>query len=100
MKTKYNMTKIDKGAIRFVFVTRGRSKPFSQNEIDDFFNSNVEPISIKKNTFRLSDNRNHRVMFMNDLKRGLDFCSEKYGVTQEEIVAEANRVGLYTNFGG
>ena len=94
MKVKYNMNVVDKGAIRFVFVTRGRAKPFDDIEVEEFFAEtdesrfNVE----KKNPFRIPNDRNRRVMFMNDLKRGIQFCVDKYGATQEEIIAEANRI--------
>ena len=101
--TKYNMTKVDKGAIRFVFVTRGRSKAFDQFEIDEFFSESTEVTEAKvteaKVAFKIPDDRNRHIMFLKDLKMGLEFCEKKYGVTRDEIIVEANRVAPYLNPG-
>jgi len=92
----YNIKKIDKGAVRFVFVTRGRAKPFSDSEIEDFFSDKAEIISTP---FRIPDNRARKIMFLKDLKMGVAFCMNKYNATQEQIISEANRVAPYHSSG-
>lgn len=86
------MVKVDKGAIRFVFVTRGKSKPFSKEEIDDFFELKSDR---EKRWAGIPDTKPRKIMFLKDLKMGVDFCVGKYGATKEEIVAEAQRIAPF-----
>ncbi len=73
----------------YVFVTRGRSKPFSDNEIADYFGE--EPVA-KENEWRIPDTRERLKMFMNDLKKGVKFTAEKYVRPETDIVREARRL--------
>jgi hypothetical protein len=94
------MTKVDKGAIRFVFVTRGRSKSFDQNEIDEFFSNTAEVEATEaKPSFKIPDTKQRKAMFLSDLRLGIKHCVSKYGATQEEIIAEANRIAPYQRLG-
>jgi hypothetical protein len=94
---KYNTVKKDVGAIRFVFVTRGKAKPFSDEEIKAFFDDVTSPI--EKRWAGIPDTKARKVMFMKDLKMGMDFCVGKYAATKEEILAEAQRIAPYFDAG-
>lgn len=79
----------------YVFVTRGRSKKFSSNEIAEYFQEGtiVKPLDV----WHIPDNRQRCVMFMRDLQVGLQFCSEKYNVSQDDIIREAKRIAPHMN---
>jgi hypothetical protein len=109
--TKYRTTmyKAEDGT-SFVFVTRGKSEPFTNQEIQDFLARNRitrpieavderlkqlmddKPTVIEEptNTWRLSNGLGK--VFLADLKCGLEFCKSKYAVTDADIISEANRL--------
>ena len=92
----YNTKIVDQGALRFVFVTRGRSKPFTDDEVGDFFDMSVSAVPEPEvEPWKVPDTRQRSIQFLNDLKRGVAFCVKKYGKTQEQIIAEANRIAPF-----
>lgn len=99
--SKYNIARETRGDREYVFVTRGRSKPFSQREMDDFFVENGEPTKIeleaqwqKKNeSFSVTNSK----IFAQDLRAGLDFCARKYGVTTKAIEKKAAELFPHMN---
>lgn len=82
-----NVREIDKNGKKYVFVTRGRSKAFSDEEIEEFFGASGD-----KTTHFIPDDRGRRRLFLKDLVNGATFCSRKYGVTTEEVIVEAKRL--------
>jgi len=92
----YNTKIVDQGAIRFVFVTRARAKPFNDDEVRDFFDMPASVIPEPEvKPWKIPDTRQRSIQFLNDLKRGVIYCVKKYGVTQEQIIAEANRIAPF-----
>lgn len=98
---QYKELQIDFGDKTYVFVTRGRSKPFSTEEAVSYLQEKgetPEPFSEKakeveeKSEFSVPDSRHRRNLFMQDLQQGIDFCVKKYGVGADAIIAEARRI--------
>ena len=76
----------------YVFVTRGRAKEISDEEIEEFFGESSEGSS------QFIPNERGRVtLFLKDLRMGLEFCSSKYGVTVENVISEAHRIAPHLN---
>lgn len=80
---KYNISDVERDGVLYKFVTRGRAKKFSQEEIKEFFSINAEnennyivPIHLKR-------------IFAMDLRRGTKFCAQKYGCTEKEVLKNA-----------
>lgn len=81
----------------YVFVTRGRSKPFSDEEMEDFF---ADSLGVKVQelqeeeaelpTFKV--NNHLRRIFSQDLTYGIKHCEIKYGASEAQIRAEARRL--------
>lgn len=86
----------------YVFVTRGKSAPFSAEEINNYMKEvakdvtlpveavQVEPKQAVARKLTIGDHLEN--IFLADLKTGLEFCKSKYGVDENEIVSEAARV--------
>lgn len=106
---KYNEFEIKWGGRQFIFVTRGRSKPFTAEEAIEYLQSRplefpdnpivpVEDAVFEETTneeaWQIPDSKSRRYMFHKDLQRGLPFCVEKYGQSEEAIRAEAKRLAL------
>jgi len=94
---KYHGLEIEAGGTRYVFVTRGRSKPFTLEEakeyLDDLGRDNdIEETKKDDTPWQIPDDRRRKIMFLKDLNMGMEFCTNKYGVTEEQIVAEAQRI--------
>lgn len=98
---KFNTTEKTIDGTRFIFVTRGRSKAFTDEEVSFFLNdmlSNGEWPSdsetIVEDKFVL---RGELVpMFLKDMRQfGADFCAKKHGATVKQIIAEAQRIAPY-----
>lgn len=117
----YEELRINWGGETFYFVTRGEN-PFTEKEAIEFLrnrtmkvaesaNDAVPPIETeyveeilnrieeskeetmeKASTFTIPDNKTARRVFMQDIRSGLDFCVNKYNVSKEKIVAEAQRI--------
>src|SRR5690606_16055018 len=68
------------------FVTRGKSRPFSKEEADAYLASLEKPVK----PFRVEGEL--RKVFSQDLRSGLEFCSRKYGVSEQAIWDEAVRL--------
>ena len=85
-----NAKEIKVKGITYVFVSRG--EPVTKEEMDEFFSEEYllgDGSEVKQ---FIPDDRNRVRLFLKDLKIGLDFCSQKYGVSHEAIVAEAKRI--------
>ena len=104
---KYNELIIENNKTQYIFVTRGRSKPFSYAEAIEYFEAKnlikdvvvgpaTESVEIA-NDWNIPNNRQRKVMFLKDLNMGVDFCAKKYGVSKEKIVDEAKRVAPHLN---
>ena len=101
---KYNILTVESDGKQFVFVTRGKSQPFTLEEaraylgrvetIKDIVEEEAEP------AWQIPDDRQRRLMFMKDLGLGVDFCVKKYGVSKETIIDEARRIAPHLNYNG
>ena len=117
--SKYKEFKVTHDGAQYVFVTRGRSKPFSAEEAlayltkestkvkseiglrfpnkpvvptrDVTFEETAEAVL---STWRIPDDKLRRHMFRKDLQSGMPFCIKKYGQSAEVIEAEAKRLAL------
>lgn len=87
-KIKYNIVNFTKDNKEYRFVTRGRSKPFTPDEISQFLESETEAPTSEE--FTVSGTL--RRIFAQDLRSGLNFCSMKYGVPEASIMKEATRL--------
>jgi hypothetical protein len=68
------------------FVTRGKSKKPTMDEVIDYMNENNIILAnleseIKEEAWKPSNGR----VFLSDLRFGLEFCSNKYGVSKSSI---------------
>lgn len=97
-----------------VFVTRGRSKPFTHEECEEYLQCKVDELELtpvsnavkvgieqaKRNDFvkapwtGVGNERHHKTIFIHDIRMGLKFCAEKYATSELNIIAEAQRLGL------
>ncbi len=87
---KYNYIKktiLDKEVL---FVTRGRSKPFTEEEIADFVAEHTlwDISKEKEGTFEIPNVK----MFSVDLRAGLAFCAAKYGTTTDAVKEKAAEI--------
>lgn len=101
---KYNEFKINWGGETFIFVSRKAEQAISQKEAIEYLRDrsmNKTELSSAKllredeeeeKTFAIKDTRMNRHIFMQDLRRGLDFCVRKYGVDEDQLIAEAQRL--------
>lgn len=92
---KYNITTVTIKGETHHFVTRGRSKPFSVEEIEEYKGVKLErladPIQREQpKQFRVEGHL--RRIFAQDLKLGLAFCAQKYGASQDAVLEEAKRL--------
>jgi hypothetical protein len=118
---KYNTTEYMHGNAKYVFVTRGKSAPFTKEEILAYIaaedaaaakqpkeESKAKEVAVGLAETFLANGQFVGVpaqkkspfvvpearenIFLADLKRGLIFCMNKYGATSEGVVSEAKRV--------
>jgi hypothetical protein len=86
---------------KYVFVTRGKSAPVTAEEIQAFLSTQKasEPVEAEEAApepvvlpwrFNVPDVR--AKVFHADIKRGLEFCRNKYGASETEIRSEAQRL--------
>jgi len=118
--TKYNEFEIEFSGTQYVFVTRGKSKPFTAMEATDYLTGKVDtlltfpnkPVVPHKDAdfsmpiartesdvagrsgWQIPDDKMRRHMFQKDLQRGMKFCVGKYGQSKEVLEAEAKRLAL------
>lgn len=109
----YNAYEVVAGNRTYVFVTRGKSKPFGADEAVTYINNKEfveanpqtkilietkdEPETPKE--WRVGDSKDARNIFLADLKTGEKFCCVKYGVKTSQIVEEAKRLGVKLSWG-
>lgn len=94
---KFNGLEIESGGTMYVFVTRGRSKPFTLEEAMEYLDdlgrdSEAEEVKQDVSEWEIPDDKGRKIMFLRDLNMGLEFCMNKYGVSKEQIIAEAQRI--------
>lgn len=93
---KFNTVEKTVDGVRFVFVTRGRAKPFTRTEIKQYLNTPMDVAKPELAPFKIKDEL--RMMFLKDMRQfGVQHCMSKYGGTSDEITAEATRVAPYMN---
>ena len=101
---KYNTKEVTHNGQRVIFVTRGKSKPFTTEEAEEFLGTKLErleenidriPEAQKAKWAGIPDTRERKIMFIKDMKFGLDYCVGKYGATREELIAEAQRISPF-----
>ena len=90
-KNKYNVTSMNRNGETFHFVTRGRSKPFTDEEVNEFFGD----VPQEDKPFKVDGEL--RRIFAQDLRFGLSFCSNKYGASESAILIEAKRLFPHQN---
>ena len=83
--------------VKYVFVTKGKSKPFSMTEMNQYFNETKRAAEANHAVpFRIRDEL--RIMFLKDMRQfGTNHCMSKYGGTLEQITVEAARIAPYIN---
>jgi len=86
----YQVKSVDVGSHTYHFVTRGRSKPFTDDEVNQFLDEMLGLEAEEDSTFTVSGPL--RRIFAQDLKLGLEHCSLKYGASQTAIMKEAKRL--------
>jgi hypothetical protein len=102
---KYNILEKTINKTKFVFVTRGKAKPFTEDEVQEFldetegFDYGIAPVLDEKpqvKDFVVPDSL--KTMFLKDLRqKSMKFCVGKYGATKEQICSEAQRLAPYMN---
>lgn len=105
----YNELLITWGGQQYIFVTRGRAKPFTpeeaikylqdregtKEELKDLITITEEvQVELPTSDWRIPDDKMRRHIFRTDLQSGVDFCVKKYGQPEEVIKAEARRLAL------
>ena len=76
------------------FITRGRAKAMSQEEIQEYCIDNGLTMAFTdKEDWAPSNNK----IFLIDLKFGLEFCSNKYGVSEDTILSYVRNVAPHMN---
>ncbi len=98
--SKFNATRlITLDGTQIHFVTRGRSKLPTQDEIEEYCK---EQKLLLKSDFEDTEKDweppNKRV-FLGDLRSGLVFCSNKYGVTEDTIERYVREMAPHINMG-
>jgi hypothetical protein len=91
-KTKYNVKTVTIKGETHHFVTRGRSKPFSAEEIESFMDVQLEELEPTPAKPKFKIEGHLRRIFAQDLRSGLEFCSQKYGASPDKIYEEAKRL--------
>lgn len=94
---KYNELEIEAGGVRYIFVTRGRSKAFTLEEASEYLANRLgRPGDTKEvqdePAWQIPDDKRRKLMFLKDLNMGMEFCKNKYGVDEKAIIAEARRI--------
>ena len=110
---KYSELEISFGGDKFIFVTRGKAKPFTEEEAlgylearqklvaevsndpigEPAFTLEESVVEDEEEEFRIPDDRMRRHMFDRDLRQmGVHWCADKYGVSVEAIQKEAQRL--------
>jgi len=100
---KYNTKEVTHNGQRVIFVTRGKAKPFTTEEAEEFLGTKLERIADpfqgmvpKESAWAgIPDTKQRKIMFIKDMKFGIDYCISKYGATREELIAEAERILPY-----
>ena len=112
--TKYRTTQYVHGdGTKYVFVTRDKSEPVTNEEIIEYIKREQPQ---KTTTIRASTlphgqfdgvpatsiatlvaplnitGKEREKIFLADLKRGIPFCEQKYGVKEPALIAEAHRI--------
>ena len=80
----WNSKEVEHNGKVFVFVRKGNAE-VTQEFINEYFSS----MENKKKQCKMSvpDNK----MFAQDLRSGLNFCAQKYGVDRETVLSEAKK---------
>lgn len=85
----YNLEHVERFGKTFVFVTRGKSKRFSSEEVEAFFERYGMPMLTEEDTsFEIPNVK----MFSVDLRSGLKFCANKYGTTIDAVKEKATEI--------
>lgn len=87
-----NSREVIKNDKTYVFVTRGRSKPFSDPEVAEYFGEYIAEDEPQEDKWQIPNDHSRKAIFMKDLKFGIDFCAKKYAVNKNDIVREARRL--------
>jgi len=102
----YKTLDVEVNGVNYIFVTRGRSKSFTLEEAAEYLKSLDKvcediPVEIVKptKTWQIPNNRQRKIMFLRDIQSGLEFCAQKYGVCEEDIVKEAQRIAPHLSAG-
>lgn len=110
----YESLKISWAGKQYVFVSREGENSFTVQEAIELLRSDevveneedpVEEVEEAENeqqdvkTWSIPDNKQRIQMFMDDIRLGgIKFCADKYGVEQEDIKREAQRVAPHFKF--
>lgn len=88
----YNALEISWGGEKYIFITRS-DEEFTKKEAIDYL-ERIQDESTDKvaSLWYIPDDKNRKLMFLSDLRSGVEFCAQKYGVTPQEIRREATRI--------
>lgn len=118
--TKYRTTQyVHEDGTKYVFVTRGKSEPVTNEEIIEYIKREqpqktttlrASATPTARELIELARLRGHALVvdepkvppfivpkerekiFLADLKRGIPFCEQKYGTKEPALIAEAFRI--------
>ena len=85
---KYKVKTVTEDSNTYHFIARGKSKDFTDEEVAAYM-SELHPKEVQKQ-FRVEGEL--RKIFSQDLRFGLKHCCLKYGVSREQLMAEARRL--------
>lgn len=86
--SNYTVRTVTEGTNTYHFISRGRSKEFTDEEVSAYMHD-LHPKAEKKE-FRVEGTL--RKIFAQDLRFGLKHCCQKYGATKEQLLEEAKRL--------
>lgn len=91
--SNYKFKTVARDDATYIFVTRARSKPISDEEVDEFF-ADTGMVTIQRpEVFEIPSTK----VFAADLRAGINFCAKKYGVSTAAIERKAGEVFPHLN---
>jgi len=112
---KYEELELRSGTQTFIFITRGKTKPFTHLEALQYLDERTENPTVGStlesfleeegileecspdvpvSTWQIPRDKHRETLFRTDLMSGLGFCATKYGQSVEVLIAEAHRLGF------
>lgn len=98
---KFKELEITWGNDKFIFVSQGKSKGITPEEAIEYLRTRIPVDSPKAETkavlWQLPEDKQRRMVFLMDIKSGMDFAAKKYGVSRADILREVKRIAPHMN---